>query len=183
MTIRAWSLAALIGLSMSTSAHAEAPRCPERYKISGVPEGRVDRVSCLLERLWTKGYQAAAELTVPDATLHEPEGLPYAGKFQGREELTRFQVERFMPVWRDLDLRLEDVYVSNDGAAALISFEGTSVATGKRIKTTVLERYAFDEAGLVTDIWPFYLDLHRISKEMGGDRLSGSKLGGSGRRR
>lgn len=150
----------------ATPASAAAPSCPAEFKQGGKPDSREIVVACLLERLFTQGSARLGDLLDETAVLVEADGTPYPGRYTG-EQLRGFD-RIFNSVWRDPRVVVEDIFVSDGGAVALLRLSGTLVASGQRIEMPILERYLFAPDGRVTLIEPFYFDTAAFSSVADG---------------
>jgi hypothetical protein len=156
-------LAMMIGSAFFTvPASAAASKCPSEYKQSGRPDSRELVVACLLERLFSQGSASLGDLLDDKAVLIEAEGTPYPGRYSGAALRSFDRI--FNATWRDPRAVVEDIYVSDGGAVALIRLSGTLVASGQRIEMPILERYLFAPDGRVTLIEPFYFDTDALRR-------------------
>jgi len=93
----------------------------------------------------------------PQFELEHSTTVPYAGVYQGAEGFLRF-LDIFMSSFEPLDLRTGETYVAPSGALVVeIELSGTLRSSGKRVETTMLEKWEF-ENGLVRRIKPHYFD-------------------------
>ena len=149
------AIAALVALFAAPS-FAAAPQCPAAFRQGGKPPERELVVACLLERLFSQGSAKLGDLLADEAVLIEADGTPFPGRYSG-EHLRGFD-RIFNATWRDVSVRVEDIYTSDQGAVALIKLTGTLTSSGRRIEMPILERYLFASDGRVTLIEPFYFD-------------------------
>lgn len=155
------AITALVAL-FATPSFAAAPQCPAAFKQGGKPADRELVVACLLERLFSQGSTRLGDLLADEAVLIEADGTPYPGRYSG-ERLRGFD-RIFNATWRDVSVRVEDIYTSDQGAVALIRLAGTLTASGQRVEMPILERYLFAPDGRVTLIEPFYFDTYALRR-------------------
>ena len=103
-----------------------------------------------------------ARLYDPGVRFHWPPGLPYSGRYEGKELATMTQ--RFSSVWQPLQpaeeqRRMEPSVVATCGDTVVLQYVTRGVdAGGRRFETPVLGRYRARE-GRLLEAQMFYWDL------------------------
>lgn len=101
-------------------------------------------------------WEACAAYLSDDLVIHEAEGLPYAGTYHGRDAL-RLLHGKVMAHWADPKIDFHAMTVGDGHVVSLVTFHLTSRATGRSQAMPLAEVFRID-AGLVTEIRPYYFD-------------------------
>jgi ketosteroid isomerase-like protein len=110
-----------------------------------------------LDAVFAGDHGSLPGLLHPRFELQHSTTVPYAGVYKGAEGFLRF-LGIFMSSFDPLDLRPGETYVAPSGALVVeIELSGTLKSSGKRVETTMLEKWEF-ENGLVRRIKPQYFD-------------------------
>lgn len=101
-------------------------------------------------------WEACEACLSPDLLIFEADGLPYAGTFRGRDALQRLHGQ-VMAHWADPRIDFHAMTAGDGHVVSLVTFHLTSRMTGKSVAMPLAEVFRI-EAGLVTEIRPFYFD-------------------------
>jgi hypothetical protein len=105
-------------------------------------------------------------LLAPGATLTEPDGLPYRGRYSGVDALNRRFLPAFFGAWQTARSTPIGITQGGGSVAILIDFNATARQTGRPLRTRLIELYRF-ENGRITEIWPYYFDTVAVRNVLG----------------
>ena len=111
-----------------------------------------------------QGDRAAAESVMhPDFTVHEAEGLPYAGVYNGKEIWWKL-FARIGTIWTAMKIDSLSIIGEPGGNefAWYMRMSGKSAATGKTFDTTIIERWVLKD-GLLFEVRPHYWDTKQLA--------------------
>jgi ketosteroid isomerase-like protein len=100
-----------------------------------------------------------------DLVIHEPEPLPYAGEWRGRDALRRLY-GTVMGLWDDPSVETLDVADGEEWAVTLLELSATSRATGECFTTPIAEA-ARVEDGKIAEIRIHYFDPAEVARQAG----------------
>ena len=110
-----------------------------------------------IEAVFTGDHEVLPGLLHPDFELLHSTTVPYAGTYRGADGFLCF-LDIFMNSFEPLDLDTGETYAAPSGALVVeITLNGTLKSSGKRVETTMLEKWEFED-GLVRRIKPHYFD-------------------------
>ena len=99
-----------------------------------------------------------------DATLSEPETLPYGGTFRGISNV-KAAIQRMASHWSAFSLDFHEVLASDTTVAAVTTFNATSAKTGKKVSIPMVEVWRV-KGDKITSVQPIYGDTALVIKAL-----------------
>lgn len=109
----------------------------------------------MFEQGWNEGRLEAFSATVADSVLFHYAGMP--------RTLSRDEMNSFVLQWReafpDLEMRIDELIVKGDIAAARLTFTGThegnwqgAAPTGRKVRMALMMFFRFED-GMLVELW------------------------------
>jgi len=120
----------------------------------------------ILERFFEAAHDnneaALVALMHPDFTVHEADGMPYAGDYKGLAGWYEI-FGKVTSVWKDVGIETTMLVgdASGEDFVAGITLTGKSPDGRESFKTTMLEHWIIKD-GKVKECWPHYWDTHAM---------------------
>ncbi len=106
-------------------------------------------------------FDVLAPFFHPDVVLHQAEGLPYGGTWQGHDGIARFFVA-MSETWSRFDIGEQDFVVEGDTVVVYTQVHATARATGRELRFPILQRITVRE-GRISEVRPFYWDTAAVA--------------------
>jgi ketosteroid isomerase-like protein len=113
-------------------------------------------------------WAAVAAMMAEDFVIHEPETLPYGGRWEGRDALQRL-FARVMGFWQDPKIDWIDLTASEHHAVALLALTVTAPASGQRFTHRICEVTRFGPDGKLAEMHIHYFDTGAIARHLAGE--------------
>ena len=110
-------------------------------------------------------WDGVVALLDPDVVIIEAAGLPYGGRYKGRDGFMKI-IHALGTHYDDLKLSDFDYVASGDAVVGLFRVQARSKATGRPIDVRFSEHWRLKD-GMVTLLEPFYFDTHAIREAIG----------------
>lgn len=125
-------------------------------------------VRSLVERMYAVAgagdWAAVAELLADDFVIEEAAGLPYAGKWRGKNAM-REVYELVMGSWRDPKVDIHAITAGDSHAVGLLTLTVTAPGTGVRYSFRIAEMFRVED-GKVVEIRPYYYDTAAVASAL-----------------
>ncbi|MGV9797870.1 nuclear transport factor 2 family protein [Mycobacterium sp. NPDC003449] len=115
-----------------------------------------------------KDFSIIAAVLHPDCVMHQPDSLPYGGRWQGHDGFERWMTA-FGAAWSTLVVTDPTFYVSGTDVVFVRStVHATARANGAALSWPLLQMITVKD-GLILEMQPFYWDTAAIIEPLGAE--------------
>jgi ketosteroid isomerase-like protein len=110
-------------------------------------------------------FAPVAAMLADDVVVHQADGLPWGGEYEGRDAFRRMFGE-MASHWADLAVLREgaEYMVGPDAVTVLTAIEARTHA-GEDVRTPFCQVFRFRD-GVIAEIWPYWWDTATISAKL-----------------
>ncbi|KAI9148065.1 hypothetical protein HJFPF1_11887 [Paramyrothecium foliicola] len=117
----------------------------------------------------SRDFSGIAAVLSPDIQLEQPSGLPYAGVYKGPQGILDW-ISKAGQWFDKIDVQNPEFFEreGSDRIAVLSTVNYTVKSTGEELYFPFSQTFTVDlEKGVITEIRPFYWDVHALNKAIG----------------
>ncbi|MET0987935.1 MAG: nuclear transport factor 2 family protein [Steroidobacteraceae bacterium] len=96
-----------------------------------------------------------------DFILHEPDGLPYGGKYRGKRGVLDI-ANRFLSTWATHSVEVVQLATGGDHVMSRAQLSGSHAKTGRSWSMPIIEDFRMNN-GVIVEMTIFYFDACRVS--------------------
>ncbi|HTK62964.1 MAG TPA: nuclear transport factor 2 family protein [Pseudonocardia sp.] len=104
----------------------------------------------------------------PEATLIEPDSVPYGGVHRGPEAIIALAVDLFSKYYDFARNEVRYILSEGENAIARVDVSGTTRTSGKPIAFSATECFVVRD-GLITEIQPYHFDTAAVNEALSTD--------------